>query len=293
LDDNDLIRVGGRLKNASLIDIQHRYPIVLLADNTFTNLLCRDQHERLMHGGPQAVLATIRLQYWPINGRNLILNIIHKCVVCFRSKPITEQPIMGNLPSERVEPGRPFLKCGVDFAGPFYIKSSLLRRAPLVKSYACVYVCFATKAIHIELVSDLTTQLFLNALNKFFDRRGRSAAIYSDNATNFVGANNKLKELRQLFQSELHLYSTKKALADVCVSWHFIPPRSPHFGGLWEAEVKSMKSLLGKLLGNANLTFEELATLLTRAEACLNWGPIDSANVASIPPVSTPPVQVF
>lgn len=120
-----------------------------------------------------------------------------------------------------------------------------------------MFVCFATKAIHIELVSDLTTQSFLNALNRFFDRRGKGAAIYSDNATNFVSANNKLKELRQLFQSELHLNTTKKALADVGVSWHFIPPRSSHFGGLWEPAAKSMKSLLGKLLGNANLTFEE------------------------------------
>jgi len=72
-----------------------------------------------MHGGPQAVLASIRLQYWPINGRNLIRNIIHKSVVCFCSKPITVQPIMGNLPSDRVEPGRPFLKCGVNFASHF------------------------------------------------------------------------------------------------------------------------------------------------------------------------------
>jgi len=274
LDENDLIRVGGRLKNASTIDIQHRHPIVLPADCTFTKILCREQHERLMHGGPQAVLAAIRLKYWPINARNLIRSLIHKCVVCFRSKPITVEPIMGNLPSDRVAPGRPFIKCGVDFAGPFFIKSSLLRRAPVVKSYACVFVCFSTKAVHIELVSDLTTQSFLNALNRFFDRRGRSSAIYSDNATNFVGANNKLKELRQLFQSKQHLNNTEKALADIGVTWHFIPPRSPHFGGLWEAAVKSMKSLLGKLLGNVNLTFEELSTLLTRAEACLNSRPL-------------------
>jgi len=84
-----------------------------------------------------------------------------------------------------------------------------------------------------------------------------------------------LKELRQLFQSEVHLNSIKKALADVGVSWHFIPPRSPHFGGLWEAAVKSMKSLLGELFGNVNMTFEELSTLLIRAEACLN-SPVNS-----------------
>lgn len=122
-----------------------------------------------MHGGPQAVLAAISSKYWPINGRNLIRNIIHKCVICFRSKPIIVQPIMGDLPSDRIEPARPFLKCGVDFAGPFFIKSSLLRRAPLTKSYACVFVYFATKAVHIELVSDLTTQSFLNTLNRFFE----------------------------------------------------------------------------------------------------------------------------
>lgn len=178
LDKDELIIVGGRLKNASLIDIRHRHPIVLPADSTFTMLLFRDQHERLMHGGPQAILAAIRLKYWPINGRNLIRNIIHKYVICFRSKPIIVQPIMGDLPSDHVEPARPFLKCGVDFAGPSFIKSSLLRKAPLIKSYACVFVCFATKAVHIELVSDLTTQSFLNDLNRFFDRRGRSSAIY-------------------------------------------------------------------------------------------------------------------
>jgi len=153
-----------------------------------------------------------------------------------------------------------------------------------------VFVCIATKAIHIELVSDLTTQSFLNALNRCFDRRGKGVVIYSDNATNFVGANNKLKELRQLFQSERFNHSTKKALADVGVSWHFIPPRSPHFGGLWEAAVKSMKSLLGKLLGNGNLTSEELATLLTRAEACLNSRPFtpissDPSDPACITPM--------
>lgn len=130
-----------------------------------------------MHGGPQAVLATIRLKYWPINGRNLARKTVHRCVRCFRSKPTTIQPIMGNLPRDRVEPGHAFLKCGIDFAGPFLIKSSVLRRAQTVKGYACIFVCSTTKAVRIELFSDLTTATFLNALNRFFDRRGKSSEI--------------------------------------------------------------------------------------------------------------------
>lgn len=89
-----------------------------------------------------------------------------------------------------------------------------------------------TKAIHIEAVSDLSTQAFLNALNRFFDRRGKSIVIYSDNATNFVGADRKLKEVHQLFQSKQLQEKVQRSLTDIGIMWKFIPPRSPH-GGLW------------------------------------------------------------
>jgi len=188
---------------------------------------------------------------------------------------------MGQLPADRVEPARPFLKCGIDFAGPFLIKSSIRRNAPLLKGYVCMFVCFTTKAVHIELVGDLSTQAFISALNRFFDRRGKSITIYSDNATNFVGASHKLKEWYDLFQTEQHKKKVEEVLLESEVQWRFIPPRSPHFGGLWEAAVKSMKNLVQKTLGNVHLTYEELYTVLTRAEACLNSRPLT--------PISTDP----
>jgi len=174
---------------------------------------------------------------------------------------------MGDLPGDSVQPGRAFLKCGIDFAGPFLIKSSALRKSLIIKTYACIFVCLAIKAMHIEAVSDLTTKAFLNALNRFFDRRGKSAVIYSDNATNFVGANRKLKEVHQLFQSKLSQEVLQRNFTNIGVKWLFIPLRSPHFGGLWEAAVKYMKILLGRVLGEAHLTYEELCTVLTRDEA--------------------------
>jgi len=176
IDSNGIKRVGGRLKNAATIDIFQRHPIALPANCTFAKMLFHEQHRLLMHGGPQMLLSTIRLKYWPINGRNLARNTVHKCVKCFRNKPIFVQPIMGDLSGDRVQPGRAFLKCGIDFAGPFLIKSSTLRKSSIIKTYACIFVCLTTKAVHIEAVSDLTTKAFLNALNRFFDRRGKSAS---------------------------------------------------------------------------------------------------------------------
>lgn len=107
------------------------------------------------------------------------------------------------------------------------------------------------------MVGDLTTQSFLNALKRFCDRRGKVTEIYSDNATNFVGANRQLTELRHLFLSLEHKKKVQGYLSENNIQWHFIPARSPHFGGLWETAIKSMKSHLYKTLGNASLTFEE------------------------------------
>eukprot|EP00102_Acyrthosiphon_pisum_P024198 XP_016661408.1 PREDICTED: uncharacterized protein LOC107884242 [Acyrthosiphon pisum] len=279
LDEEGLIRVGGRLKNALSLGIFQKHPIVLPKDSAYTNLLFQREHEQLLHGGSQAMLASIRLQYWPLNARNIARNTVHRCVKCFRMKPTVVQPIMGNLPRDRVEAqSRAFKICGVDFAGPIMVKQSLRRNAPATKGYACIFVCFATKAVHIEVVIDLSTKSFLNALSRFFDRRGKCATIYSDNATNFVGANRYLKEVYQLFQVQKHQEIIKSGLAKIGVQWKFIPPRSPHFGGLWEAAVKSMKSLLRSVLCESYLTYEELCTILTRVEACLNSRPLTALS---------------
>ncbi|XP_050063272.1 uncharacterized protein LOC114130946 [Aphis gossypii] len=277
-DENDILRVGGRLANAIMLSEFQRHPIVLPRDSTYTRLLFQSEHVNLLHSGPQALVASIRQRYWPLGARSIARKIVHSCITCFKQKPIIVQPIMGNLPRDRITYNRPFSRCGVDFAGPIMIKSSLRRNAPCDKGYISIFVCFATKAIHIELVSDLTTKTFLQTLNRFFDRRGRSAVIYSDNATNFVGARRQLQDVFNLFQSDQHQDAVFTALSEKGVEWKVIPPRSPHFGGLWEAAVKSMKNLLFKVLGESRLTYEEMSTVLTRVEACLNSRPITSLS---------------
>ena len=149
---------------------------------------------------------------------------------------------MGNLPKARVTPKRAFYTCGVDYAGPFQIRI-ILRSKTTLKAYICVFVCFVTKAVHIELARDLSTDAFLNCLRRFVSRRGKCQHIYSDNGTNFVGARNRLNELSRLLQNRDFQRNVTDFLAKDQISWHLIPPYAPHFGGLWESAVKSAKNM--------------------------------------------------
>jgi hypothetical protein len=137
-----------------------------------------------------------------------------------------------------------------------------------------IFVCFVTKAVHIEVVTSLTTDAFLAALRRFIARRGKPKTIYSDNGTNFQGAANQLYKIYKMLQSSSEIVKVQDFLAKEGCDWKFIPPHAPHFGGLWEAAVKSMKYHLRRTLGSHIASFEELCTLLAEIEACLNSRPL-------------------
>ncbi|XP_055922811.1 uncharacterized protein LOC129953595 [Eupeodes corollae] len=181
---------------------------------------------------------------------------------------------MGDLPSQRISQSRPFSNTGCDYAGPFNIKLSKGRNPKTSKAYICLFVCMATKAIHLELVSDLTSEAFLAAFRRFVSRRGLCSNVYSDNGTNFQGARRCLNEMHKLVLSEAYNEEVATSLAKDSIAWHFIPPSSPHFGGLWEAGVKSVKFHLRRVVGATILTFEEMYTVLTQIEAVLNSRPL-------------------
>jgi len=127
---------------------------------------------------------------------------------------------MADLPKSRVNEAPAFIHVGADFFGPLFIKERKLRNRNRIKAYGCVFVCMATKAVHIEIVSDLTTDEFLGVFRRFTGRRGIPEHVYSDNGTNFVGANNQLRELYALLNSEqfcvdVNNYATKKNIV-----WH-------------------------------------------------------------------------
>ena len=267
-----ILRVGGRLMKAP-IAYDAKFPALLPSQNRFSQLYVEFLHRQYMHAGVKALIGILRRQIWIVNGRELARKTVRSCIHCFRYKPILQQQIMGNLPADRLRAQRPFLISGVDFCGPFFT-SYRIRGKPPYKTYMAVYVCFSTKAVHFEIVSDLSTNNFLLSLKRFIGRRGMPRKLYCDNATNFVGAMNALKQFQQcLFstsaQENILAFSNQRGF-DFC----FIPPRAPHFGGLWEAAVKSAKSLLIKNIGKAHLTLEELQTVAIEAEAILNSRPL-------------------
>lgn len=271
LDEHGVMRVGGRLDNANL-PYQHRHPAILAGNDHLTMLIVRDAHQKTLHGGIKLTMAKLRLQYWIISGKSAVKYIINKCVTCFRFRSNGHTQIMGHLPEPRITMSRPFCHVGVDFAGPLSIKISPGRGTRTTKGYVCVFICLATRAIHLEPVSELSTQAFLAALRRFSGRRGVSSHIYSDCGTNFVGASRKLKNEYDEWVSYLN-DDVKDVLASTGTQWHFIPPGSPNFGGLWEAGVKSMKHHFKRMV-NYNLTFEELTTVLCQIEGCLNSRPL-------------------
>ncbi|KAG7304901.1 hypothetical protein JYU34_010297 [Plutella xylostella] len=265
IDNNGVLRVGGRLHNVDC-DMHKKNPALLDGKHVFTKLLMEAEHLRLLHAGPQLLLSSFREQYWPLGGRNLARNIVRNCTLCARLRGKAAEPLMGNLPSDRVNAALPFQICGVDYGGPFYISSKKGRGNSISKCYLCLFVCFTTKALHLELVSDLSSAAFILALRRFISRRGKMEKLYCDNSTTFVGSKNELNKVLRSSLKSTHEFSEIKFI--------FTPPYSPTFGGIWESGIKSAKHHLKRIMGNASLTFEELSTLFTQIEAVLNSRPL-------------------
>ncbi|XP_059056265.1 uncharacterized protein LOC131850114 [Achroia grisella] len=272
IDSEGILRVGGRLQCTKISeDIKH--PYIIPQKSHFTELLLRDTHEKTLHGGPQLMLNYLRSKFWIMGAKRLIKQYVHKCVRCVRFSSRIKNPFMGQLPSSRTAVNRAFYQSGVDYAGPINLRVSKGRGHRSYKGYICLFICMSTRAIHLEAVSDLSTEGFLAAFKRFVSRRGHCADVWSDNGTNFVGAS---RELKTLYGKEMSSMTSEiaNALANNGTNWHFIPPHTPHFGGLWESGVRSTKHHLRRIIGNTTLTYEEMATVLTQIEACLNSRPI-------------------
>lgn len=270
IDKNGIIRVGGRLENA-ILSYEEKHPMIIPYEHHITKLIVRDAHERVMHGGLSSTLAYIRRVYWIPNVKKAIKAEINKCVTCIRYKTNAMKQQMGNLPTVRVVPSPPFSHTGIDYAGPIQIRMSKGRGCKSHKGYIAIFICMCTKAVHFEVVSDLTTDAFIAAFKRFVSRRGNCSDIFSDNGSTFVGANRLLNiQLSKIFKES----AVQDKLTNIGIKWHFIPPSSPHMGGLWEANIKSMKYHFKRIIGNATLTFEEITTLLNQIEACMNSRPL-------------------
>jgi len=266
LDDHDVMRVDGRLTKSTELKTETKYPIILDSHHQFTRLLMHHFHIQANHNGMETVANNIRQKWWIPQLRIALRGIWNRCQYCKirRSSPV--HPKMGDLPAARVNHVKPFSSVGLDYFGPIAVKNC----GKLEKRYGVIFTCFSTRAIHLEVAKTLTTESCILAIRRMISRRGFPSEICSDNATNFRGATEELKNcLRTLDHNKI-----QEVFAEKEINWKFIPPGCPHMGGVWERLIRSVKTSLKVVLGNNTPTDEMLSTVLTEAEALVNSRPL-------------------
>ena len=265
LDAFGIWRCGGRISNAD-IPYATKHPILLPKGHHLTSLIVLRAHERVHHDGTRETLTEVRSRYWIVQGRSVVKMVLHNCTLCrkFEGKSYLAPP-PPPLPKFRVREEPPFSCTGVDFAGPFYVKTS--GTTAVSKVWLCLYTCCIVRAVHLDIVPDLTTESFLRSFKRFSARRGLPRKMISDNGKTFKAASKSLEKLMSHDEVQQHL-------SGVGIEWLFNVEKAPWWGGLFERMVRSAKRCLKKIIGRAKLNYDELLTAVTEAEMIINSRPL-------------------
>ena len=271
VDSDGILRVGGRLRRASLTD-SNKFPVILPRKSHISNLIIKHYHEQVQHQGRSFTLNEVRSNgYWIVGGTSAVGSYVSSCVTCRKLRGALQEQKMADLPEDRLEPAPPFSNCAVDYFGPWLIKEGRKQ----VKRYGVLFTCMASRAIHLETPCSLETDSFINALRRFVCRRGPIRQLRSDQGTNFVGAKRELKAcLAELDQSKI----SSELLKINCDWFHFKMnvPSASHMGGVWERQIRSVRNVLSALLqsNGSQLDDESLRTLMCEAESIVNSRPL-------------------
>ena len=283
VDDQGLLRVQGRLQNSNLpFDTLH--PIILPRRHHVTRLIVEDCHTKNNHfGGVQYILNSLRIRFWV--SHSSVKFYLDRCLPCLRIRAQTGKQIMAPLPAERVATHEhPFAASGVDYFGPLLVR---VKRSS-VKRWVALFTCLATRAVHLEVVFNLTTSSFLQAFFRFRNSRGGVVdTLYSDNASTFHGADKELKQAVERLESE----GFGNKLLQRGVDWRFNAPLASHQGGVWERQIRSVrKVLLGIPAFQLHAPDDEiLITVLKEAECIINNRPLtqidgEAENIPALTP---------
>ena len=283
LDSDGIMRVGGRIRRANL-SVTLKNPIILPKSSHITSLIIGHVHERTHHSGRGITLNELRSSgYWIVSGNAMVRQFISKCVTCRHLRGNQGEQKMADLPKSRIEPALPFTYCGVDFFGPWHVQ----RGRAVVKRYGALFTCLASRAVHIEVADSLETDSFINALRRFICRRGSVREIRCDRGTNFIGAEAELKKAIE----EMDDQEIKAELLKENIDWIKNPACASNFGGVWERQIRSIRSVMNGLIREhgSRLDEESLKTFLCEAEYTINNRPltVETRN----DPLSAPPLS--
>ena len=289
VDNTGLLRVGGRIRKSSYPDAD-RHPVILPKHSVAVTRILEHHHQMVHHGGHPATLNAVRSHgYWVISGHTQVKKVIFTCVLCRKYRGRLGEQKMADLPQSRTEEVAPFTNAGVDLFGPFSIKEGRIS----VLRYVALFTCFSSRAVHLEAVNNVSADNFILALRRFLARRGPTSSLRSDNGTNFVGAKN---EFRKAYQEMDHSKINDYLLSHRCewITWDTNVPEASHTGGVWERQIRSVRSIMTSLLHDhpTTLTDEAFRTLLAEAELIVNSRPLTAdTNNPSSPALS--PIQLL
>lgn len=258
-EDNGILRCKGRFKFSDWPTDQ-KYPILLPKNTDFTYEIIEETHRRMYHVGVSQTLAAVRQKYWIPQGRSQVQRVLYRCKECrkYGGGPYKMPPV-APLPKERVTMSKPFTYTGIDYLGPLFIKAE----GEMVKRWACLYTCLAVRAVHLEVVSNLTAEECLLAMRRFIATRGTPEMILSDNATCF-------KLTAEVMEGQFCIKNK--------IKWKFIVELAPWFGGVYERLIGLVKHCLRRTIDKHILNESQLQTVLKEIEAVLNCRPLTSVG---------------
>ena len=272
LDSVGTLRVGGRIKGGQTLEVQNPCILPKTSQSIISLRIIEHFHREVEHCGRTTTVNKIRCEgYWIVAVNGSVKKLIHHCTRCRFLRGYFCSQKMADLPELRTTAMAPFTCCGVDMFGTFYVKE----RRSQVKRYAALFTCFASRAVHIEVTNELSTDSFINALRRFIARRGAARFIYSDNGTNFVGAERELREaMAQMNQDKIKEF----LLSEQCeyLVWERNPLYASHMGGVWERMIRSVRKIFNALLkdNSCRLDDECLRTFMCEAESIMNSRPL-------------------
>ncbi|XP_049918800.1 uncharacterized protein LOC126401515 [Epinephelus moara] len=285
IDDQGLLRVGGRIREADLSQAE-KNPLIVPGQHHVASLIVKHCHEQTLHQGRLYTEGAVRSAgWWIVGGKRRVSNVIHHCVKCRRLRaPLCVQK-MANLPAQRLSTDPPFTNVGLDVFGPWNVFTQRTRGGVVQnKRWAVIFTCLSMRAVHIEVIESLDTSSFINSLKRFLAIRGPVKSIYSDRGTNFVCV--ACKELQ--IPSNINNTAVRTYLLGKGCSWTFNPPHASHFGGSWERMMGLARRILDSMfldLKTTKLTHEVLVTFMAEVSAIINSRPLV--------PVSTDPTDPF
>lgn len=270
IDNGGVLRLNSRIQKLEDADRLDKKPAVLDGKSPIACLLIEHYHRMFYHANHATVMNEIRQRYWILSLRSTVKKIVHRCQWCRVRKARPQMPPTGDLPQERLAHSTyPFTCAAVDYFGPMTV--TVGRRKE--KRWGVLFTCLTTRAVHLELAPSLSTSSMIMALRRMSARRGTPRVVYSDNATNFVGADRELtRETAKMKRTEVINAAQLEG-----VTWKFIPPGAPHMGGAWERMVRTVKIALSAVLREKSPPEEVLHTFLTEVEHTVNARPLTDA----------------